>query len=72
MSFTEFTEQVTPYINLLVAIVIALIIRFKNSEITALKTNVSTLESIVKHYDVDQFKKSVDLKIENLTLEHYI
>ena len=70
MSFTEFTNLAMPYINLAIGIVIALVIRFKNSEITALKTNVSTLESIIKHYDVEQFKKNVDLKIENLTLEH--
>ena len=70
MSFTEFTNLAMPYINFIIGSLIGLIIFFKNSEITALKTNVSTLESIIKHYDVEQFKKNVDLKIENLTLEH--
>ncbi|AMO19051.1 hypothetical protein [Flavobacterium columnare] len=70
MSFTEFTNLAMPYINFIIGSLIGLVIFFKNSEITALKTNVSTLESIIKHYDVDQFKKNVDLKIENLTLEH--
>lgn len=70
MTFVEFTQQAMPYINFIIGSAIGLIIFFKNSEITALKTNVSTLESIIKHYDVDQFKKNVDLKIENLTLEH--
>ena len=70
MSFTEFTNLAMPYINFIIGSLIGLIIFFKNSGITALKTNVSTLESIIKHYDVEQFKKNVDLKIENLTLEH--
>jgi hypothetical protein len=70
MTFTEFTNLAMPYVNFIIGSLIGLVIFFKNSEITALKTNVSTLESIIKHYDVDQFKKNVDLKIENLTLEH--
>lgn len=70
MTFHEFTQEVVPFVTLLTTLIIFFIIRFKNSEITALKTNVSTLESIIKHYDVEQFKKNVDLKIENLILEH--
>ena len=70
MTFTEFTNLAMPYINFIIGSAIGLIIFLKNSEIRALKTNVTTLESIIKHYDVDQFKKNVDLKIENLTLEH--
>ena len=70
MNFIEFTQQVIPYVNFLIGVGIALVIRFKNSEIEALKTNVSTLESIVKHYNVDEFKKNVDLRLENITLQH--
>lgn len=70
MSFIEFTNLAMPYINFILGSLIGLVIFLKNSEITVLKTNVSTLESIIEHYDVDQFKKNVDLKIENLTLEH--
>ena len=58
MSFTEFTEQAMPYINLAIGIVIALVIRFKNSEITALKTNVSTLESIINIMMLTNLKRT--------------
>lgn len=70
MNFTEFTQQAMPYINFLIGIGIALVIRLKNSEINALKTNVSVLESIVKHNSIDEAIKNTNLKIENLTLEH--
>lgn len=70
MNFTEFTQQAMPYINFLIGIGIALVIRLKNSEINALKTNVSVLESIVKHNSIDEAIKNTNLKIENLNLEH--
>tara|TARA_R110002111_G_scaffold31073_1_gene63661 strand:- start:292 stop:552 length:261 start_codon:yes stop_codon:yes gene_type:complete len=62
------------YINLgvqiFVGIVLVFIIRHKNSRIKTLETNFSTLESMIKLYNVDDFKKNVELKLENQQLEH--
>lgn len=66
----DFTTTWMPYINFLIGIIIALVIKFKNSEINALKTNVSVLESIVNHNSIDEAIKNTNLKIENLNLEH--
>jgi len=57
-------------IQLLVGVVLVLAIRHKNSQIETLKANFSTLESMMKLYNVEDFKKNVELKLENQQLQH--
>lgn len=57
-------------VQILVGVVLVLAIRHKNSQIETLKTNFSTLESMMKLYNVDDFKKNVELKLENQNLQH--
>ncbi|WP_405295437.1 hypothetical protein [Algibacter sp. Ld11] len=57
-------------VQVLVGVVLVFVIRHKNSQIETLKTNFSTLESMMKLYNVDDFKKNVELKLENQQLQH--
>lgn len=67
-------QDISFYINLgvqiIIGIVLVLIINHKNSQIETLKSNFSSIQEMIKLYNVDDFKKNVDLKLENQQLEH--